>query len=90
MQALEYIGNNLPATIALFAVFVALGRLIQKVADIEKAQTVIFEKVEGLDRHVRNGLSAKAAEHDARLATIEAVCRERRAHDMAAPGRVVQ
>ena len=89
MQLLEYVGNNIPATIALFAVFVALGRLVQKVSDMEAAQRVIFEKMDGLDKHVRNGLSAKAAEHDARLAAMEAICRERHAHDSRAPGHVV-
>jgi hypothetical protein len=86
VQLLEYIGNNIPATIALFAVFVALGRLVQKVSDMEAAQKIIFDKMDGLDRHVRNGLSEKAAQHDARIAAMEAICRERHDH---APGRVV-
>jgi hypothetical protein len=88
MQLLEYIGNNIPATIALFAVFVALGRLVQKVSDMETAQKVLFEKMDGLDKHVRNGLSSKAAEHDAQIAALAAVCRERHGHE-GAPGHVV-
>ena len=88
MQLLEYVGNNIPATIALFAVFIALGRLVQKVSDMETAQKVLFEKMDGLDKHVRNGLSSKTAEHDAQIAALAAVCRERHGHE-GAPGHVV-